>query len=439
MATIIKIKRGLKTNLPALSIGELGYCTDTKELFIGTDDGLGGTENVLISDIDDFYTKAQVEDLDGTGLVWNSGTTKFDLDFANGTQALDDTNESKAMNPKRTAEMIDNRVNTTLTSANYATETYVNNGLASIGGTGLTWDANDGVYDIDNPFNPSGNYENLRAQSTTATDVGLGNVTNESKATMFANPEFTGNVKVPTPTAGTDAANKAYVDEIAEGLKTLPAAHAATTANITATYDNGTSGVGATLTIAATATLDIDGVTNWTLGDNLLVKDQTNAFENGSYVLTTVGDAGTAWVFTRCDFCDEPDEIPGAYEFVIDGTNNGGTGWVGTVNDPATFTIGTDAITYVQFSGAGTYTAGTGLNLTGTEFSIDTAEVVDLGSAQTITGAKTFTETISGNIDGSAASLIEVHNNIATSIWVGNETDYGQLTPDSNTLYFIEE
>jgi hypothetical protein len=69
MANLIKIKRGLKANLPALEIGELAFCTDTKELFIGRSDGNSGTENVLISNIDDFYTKSDFETIDGTGLV----------------------------------------------------------------------------------------------------------------------------------------------------------------------------------------------------------------------------------------------------------------------------------------------------------------------------------------------------------------------------------
>jgi hypothetical protein len=68
--------------------------------------------------------------------------------------------------------------------------------------------------------------------------------------------------------------------------------------------------------------------------------------------------------------CDEADEIPGAYTFVQFGTANGGTGWVQTVADPDTFVVGTDAIIVAQFSGAGTYTAGTGLTLTGTQFAM---------------------------------------------------------------------
>jgi hypothetical protein len=70
MANIIRIKRGAKANLPILSRGELGYATDTKELFIGVlAEPTLVSDNVLISSIDDFYTKSDFASLDGTGLV----------------------------------------------------------------------------------------------------------------------------------------------------------------------------------------------------------------------------------------------------------------------------------------------------------------------------------------------------------------------------------
>jgi hypothetical protein len=103
----------------------------------------------------------------------------------------------------------------------------------------------------------------------------------------------------------------------------------------------------------------------------VLVKNQTNKAENGRYNLTTLGDGSNPWVLTRCGLCDESDEIPGTYTFVQNGTVNEGTGWVQIVNDPTTFVIGTDDINVYQFSGS-TYTAGDGLTLTGTVFSIAT-------------------------------------------------------------------
>lgn len=443
----IKIRRGLFENLPSLEIGELGFATDTNQLFVGKDDGLGGTINVLISDIGDFYTKTQIQDLDGTGILWDAVNTKFKLDFADASQALDDTNELKAMNPKRTAEMIDSRVGATLTSGSYATQGDVDGAVASIGGTGLTWDGVDSVYNIDNPFDPSGTYQNLVAQGTTAADVGLGNVDNESKAIMFTDPTFTGAVTVRDPINPTDAANKKYVDEVGEGIRSAPAVHLATTENLSGTYSNGTAGVGATLNLGPLATLTIDGDSSWDLYDGLLIKDQTNKAENGRYVLTQIGDGTTDWIFTRCTVCDEADEIPGRYVFVVDGTVNTGTGWVQVVDDPDTFVVGTDDIDVYQFSGAGTYTADNGLTLNGTAFSIDTSIVMDLTSNQTIGGTKTFSSTIVGDISGNANTTTNQNSNSGINnlkFWQGTLTQYNTETSSganaaTDTLYFIEE
>ena len=182
-------------------------------------------------------------------------------------------------------------------------------------------------------------------------------------------------INLGAPTQANDAATKAYVDATAEGLHVKPAVLAATTVDLGATYDNGTNGVDATLTIPAIATLNIDGQTAWEVGDGILVKDQDDAFENGRYYVVTVGDAGTAWVLKRCIACDEADEIPSAYVFVQAGSTYVATGWVALVENPTTFTVGQDDITWEQFSGAGTYTAGTGLDLNGTEFVLDLSEV----------------------------------------------------------------
>jgi hypothetical protein len=177
------------------------------------------------------------------------------------------------------------------------------------------------------------------------------------------------------PTQALHAASKQYVDEVAEGLRSKPAVRAATTTNLAANYDNGTAGVGATLTADTDRVFTtLDGVTSWSITTppmGVLVKNQTNSAHNGRYNLTALGEAGVSpWVLTRCSLCDEADEIPGAYTFVQFGTANGGTGWVQTVADPDTFVVGTDAIIVAQFSGAGTYTAGTGLTLTGTTFAM---------------------------------------------------------------------
>lgn len=181
-----------------------------------------------------------------------------------------------------------------------------------------------------------------------------------------------------------DAANKRYVDEVAQGLQALPEADLATTANLAATYDNGTSGVGASLTADTNGSFPVIDGYQLQIGENILVKNQTNPIENGSYILTQAGDASNPWILTRCDFCNEADEIRGAFEFVTQGTQFGNTGFVATVPtdfevgstdptaDPNGFTNKGDII-WVQFSGAGTFIAGTGLTLDGNEFNVNLA------------------------------------------------------------------
>jgi hypothetical protein len=172
------------------------------------------------------------------------------------------------------------------------------------------------------------------------------------------------------PTSNLHAATKAYVDEVAQGVAVKPSCKIASTANLAGVYNNGTAGVGSYLEASSNGALPtIDGNSTWAQYDGVLLKDQTNAEENGRYYVDTVGDAGTKWKLIRCQYCDTAAEIPGSYIFVTDGTANAGTGWVMTVADPDTFVVGTDDITVIQFSGAGTYTAGTGLDLTGTVFS----------------------------------------------------------------------
>jgi hypothetical protein len=182
-------------------------------------------------------------------------------------------------------------------------------------------------------------------------------------AIAMSNTKITG---LATPTDAADAANKQYVDDVAQGLNIHAASYAATTANLNATYSNGTSGVGATLTNAGTqAAFTTDGTTP-SVNDRILVKNQTTTSQNGIYTLTTVGSGSTNWVLTRATDFDTAVEIAGGdFTFVDNGTTLANTGWV---NVDEVTTVGTDPIEFQQFSGAGTYTASNGITLTGTNF-----------------------------------------------------------------------
>lgn len=165
------------------------------------------------------------------------------------------------------------------------------------------------------------------------------------------------------PTSAQDAATKNYVDSVAQGLEVKQSVRAATTANIT-----------------LSATQTVDGVA-LVAGDRVLVKNQSTTAQNGIYVV-----AAGAW--TRSTDADAWNELISAFTFVEEGTTNADTGWVSTAN--AGGTLGTTAITWAQFSGAGTYVAGNGLTLTGNSFAVGgTANRITVG-ATTVDIASTY-------------------------------------------------
>jgi hypothetical protein len=217
----------------------------------------------------------------------------------------------------------------------------------------------------------------------TAPTIGSTTIASGTTYTTLTGLTLDGALTTANPSTALGIANKQYVDEVAEGLRVRPSVRAATTTNLSANYYNGpaNNGVGATLTADTNRAFStLDGVTSWSITSppmGVLVKNQTNKAQNGRYNLTTLGDGSTPWVLTRCGLCDESDEIAGSYSFVQLGTVNEGTGWVQIVADPDTFVIGTDDINVYQFSGA-TYTAGNGLTLTGTTFSIATDYTNDI-------------------------------------------------------------
>lgn len=148
----------------------------------------------------------------------------------------------------------------------------------------------------------------------------------------IASPTFTGTVTVPSPSNATDAATKAYVDSVAQGLSAKPSAVCGTTSALPSyVYNNGTSGVGATITAVATGALTIDGHTV-ALNEYVLVKDETagNAPYNGLYKCTVAGAVGVLFVLTRSVEMDASTEFSGGFVFVESGTVNAGAGFVCT-------------------------------------------------------------------------------------------------------------
>jgi hypothetical protein len=176
-----------------------------------------------------------------------------------------------------------------------------------------------------------------------------GNVTAATGTSSFNNITLSGTLTgVPSPVNNNDAANKAYVDGLAQGLVFKSPARAATTANIT-----------------LSGTQTIDGIA-LVAGERVLVKNQTTQSQNGVYVV-----ASGAW--SRSADMNEWTELPRAYLFVEDGTANNNASWVCTVVLGGT--IGTTPITFEQFAGAGEINAGDGLTKIGSTLNVGTASV----------------------------------------------------------------
>lgn len=256
---------------------------------------------------------------------------------------------------------------------------------------------------------------------------------------------------VADPTNPQDSATKAYVDAIAQGLSIKSACDLATTAALPAnTYNNGASGVGATLTANANGVLTVDGVAV-TLNMRLIVKNEGAGANNGIYTCTTAGTVSVPYVLTRATDANTSALLKNAYAFVMSGTTNISTSW--TITNTGTITVGTTAITWTQFSAAGSYTAGSGLTLIGNQFSIPSGAVTNAKLANMPA------KTIKGNNTNASAASIDltptqvqamiglqvpyfsasgcIANNVAgTSTTASLDISAGQMSDSANSVLF---
>ena len=247
-------------------------------------------------------------------------------------------------------------------------------------------------------------------------------------------PHGTGTIIVPSgyeDRAGfqdQSLANKAYVDQVAQGLDTKPSCKYGTTANLAATYNNGTAGVGATLTASSNGALSVDGSTP-SVNDRILVKDQTTAAHNGIYVVTTVGDGSTAFVLTRATPEDQPSELSGgAFVFVEEGTNNANNGYTFTHTGAPTF--GTTALDVAQFSGAGQITAGAALTKAGNtlDVAVDDSSVEVSGDALRVKALGITSNMLAGSI---------ASDKLAEPLYFADESSTAGQVRIGGTLEFI--
>jgi hypothetical protein len=221
-------------------------------------------------------------------------------------------------------------------------------------------------------------YLDSAGSAVTVLDIG----TLGASTANITTANITSGTVTTTPVNNTDIVNKAYADAIASGIHFHEAVSLATTAALPAnTYNNGTSGVGATLTANANGALSVDS-TLTIAAERILVKNEAAGANNGVYVVTQVGSAGTPYILTRAtDFdsvgtgVDQIDE--GDFFLVTSGVANLNTAWVQQTAPP--ITLGTTALVFQQFSAPITYTAGTGLS----ESPTYTFNIADTGTAGT--------------------------------------------------------
>jgi hypothetical protein len=260
---------------------------------------------------------------------------------------------------------------------------------------------------------------NIANGSLTNSTITIGTTAVSLGGTTLTPAGITSVTVTQDPTQALQLATKQYVDAAVSNVNYHEPVQVASTVAYTVTYNNGSSGVGATLTNAgAQAALVVDGVTmtatDVSNGTRILIKNQANGAQNGVYVLTNQGSASTNWSMVRSADMDTAgvgaDTVsPGDTFYVIAGTSQATTTWVQTTQLP--ITIGTTALVFVQVGGpSGGYTFGTGLQLIGSTVSI--ANTTVSAGAYTIGN---FTVNAQGQLTAASSSATTGSGNVVLS------------------------
>ena len=372
----------------------------------------GGTSGTVTLDV-----------VGGTGITANANDIAIDATVATLTGSQTLTNKGIDLGTNTLTGSLA-EFNTALQSESFASltgsETLTNKTIDSTANT-LTLELSEGTL-----TGTVAEFNTALTGESFATYGGAETLTNKTLTSPVLNGSLSGTAFLDEDTMSSNSAVatasqhsiKAYVDAVSSGLDLKESSHAATTANLSSAYNNGASGVGATLTNNSTqAALTVDGQL-MVADERLLVKDQTAGLQNGIYTVTTVGTGSSNWVLTRAtDFDGSPsNEVDsGAFTFVETGTVNSDSGWVVTTD--GTITIGTTAIAFSQFSGAGQITAGAGMTKSGNTLNvIGTADKITV-SANAVTIATTYV----------GQNTITTLGTIGTGTWQGTAIADGYL------------
>lgn len=252
----------------------------------------------------------------------------------------------------------------------------------------------------------SGNSTSLGSFTSSQLAGALADETGSGAAVFAISPALSGTPTSTTQTPGdnsTKIATTAYVAAALLGQDFKEACKYASTAALPSiVYNNGSSGVGATLTGVALAAISLDS-SSPSVNDRVLIKNQVSSFQNGIYIVTATGSGIAVFVLTRAVDFNQSNEIDtGDSIFITSGSTLSTTTWA--VNSADAPVIGTDAITFAQTAGQGSFTAGNGIAITGVSIAIDTSVTVDKTTSQTLTNKTLTSPTLTAPALGTPAS-----------------------------------
>jgi len=364
MPNVIKIKRSATTPTPsALSEGELAYSEQSGNLFIGVSGSniakIGGKTDAdklagIAAGANNYTHPNHSGDVTSTGdgatVIANDAVTNAKLaNMATSTikgRITAGTGDPEDLTAANVRTIITDSSNQFVTDAEKTTWNAKQNAITGAATSIVSADLTASRALV------SDSGGKVAVATVTATELGhLSGVSSAIQTQLnakapIANPTFTGAVTLAAdPTNALHAATKQYVDAVATGLDCKASVLVATNTHITL---SGSPQI-------------IDGI-SVTVGDRVLVKNQSPATDNGIYVV-----ASGAW--TRATDADSNAEVtPGMFTFVEQGAIYGASGWV--LSTTGTIVLGTTALTFSQFSGGGTYQAGNGITLDGNTFSV---------------------------------------------------------------------